>query len=181
MTSHALETRMAHAIRSLAMDGVEKAKSGHPGLPMGAADIATVIYTKFLKFDPSDPHWADRDRFILSAGHGSMLLYALLYLTGTPGMTMDELKSFRQWGSKTPGHPEVGHRWRDLRVHRDVPGLRQDGPRRGLRRGCRVARDAGTRREVARWPLRAGPRVPLLTTVRPGCRAGVTLPGAVRP
>ena len=109
MTSHALETRMAHAVRSLAMDGVEKAKSGHPGLPMGAADIATVIYTKFLKFDPSDPHWADRDRFILSAGHGSMLLYALLYLTGTPGMTMDELKSFRQWGSKTPGHPEVGH------------------------------------------------------------------------
>jgi transketolase len=73
---------------------------------MGAADIATVLYTKFLKFDPSDPQWADRDRFILSAGHGSMLLYALLYLTGTPGMTMDELKSFRQWGSKTPGHPE---------------------------------------------------------------------------
>jgi transketolase len=109
MNAHALDTRMAHAIRSLAMDGVEKAKSGHPGLPMGAADIATVLYTKVLKFDPADPHWADRDRFILSAGHGSMLLYALLYLTGTPGMTLDELKSFRQWGSKTPGHPEVGH------------------------------------------------------------------------
>jgi transketolase len=76
---------------------------------MGAADIATVIYTRFLKFDPTDPHWADRDRFILSAGHGSMLLYSILYLTGTTGMTLDELKNFRQWGSKTPGHPEVGH------------------------------------------------------------------------
>jgi transketolase len=104
-----LSRRMANAIRGLSMDGVEKAKSGHPGLPMGAADIATVIYTKFLKFDPADPQWADRDRFILSAGHGSMLLYALLYLTGTTGMTLDELKNFRQWGSKTPGHPEVGH------------------------------------------------------------------------
>ena len=100
---------MANAIRGLSMDWVEKAKSGHPGLPMGAADIATVIYTKFLKFDPTDTHWADRDRFILSAGHGSMLLYSILYLTGTTGMTLDELKNFRQWGSKTPGHPEVGH------------------------------------------------------------------------
>ena len=109
MGSSDLARRMANAIRGLSMDGVEKAKSGHPGLPMGAADIATVIYTRFLKFDPTDPHWADRDRFILSAGHGSMLLYSILYLTGTTGMTMDELKSFRQWGSKTPGHPEVGH------------------------------------------------------------------------
>ena len=89
------------------MDGVEKAKSGHPGLPMGMADIATVLFTRYLKFDPAEPHWPDRDRFILSAGHGSMLLYALLYLTGTPGMTLDELKRFRQLGSKTPGHPEV--------------------------------------------------------------------------
>jgi len=88
---------------------VEKAKSGHPGLPMGAADIATVLYTRFLEFDPSDTQWPNRDRFILSAGHGSMLLYSILYLTGTTGMTMDELKNFRQWGSKTPGHPEVGH------------------------------------------------------------------------
>lgn len=109
MSARDMQVRMANAIRSLSMDGVEKAKSGHPGLPMGAADIATVIYTKFLKFDPADPQWADRDRFILSAGHGSMLLYSLLYLTGTTGMTLDELKSFRQWGSKTPGHPEVGH------------------------------------------------------------------------
>jgi transketolase len=109
MSARDLQVRMANAIRALSMDGVEKAKSGHPGLPMGAADIATVIYTKFLKFDPADPQWADRDRFILSAGHGSMLLYSLLYLTGTTGMTLDELKNFRQWGSKTPGHPEVGH------------------------------------------------------------------------
>ena len=109
MGSSDLARRMANAIRGLSMDGVEKAKSGHPGLPMGAADIATVIYTRFLKFDPTDLHWADRDRFILSAGHGSMLLYSILYLTGTTGMTLDELKNFRQWGSKTPGHPEVGH------------------------------------------------------------------------
>ena len=99
-------SRMANAIRALAMDGVEKAKSGHPGLPMGAADIATVLFTQFLKFDAADPRWPDRDRFILSAGHGSMLLYALLFLTGNPDMTLDQLKNFRQLGSKTPGHPE---------------------------------------------------------------------------
>jgi transketolase len=99
-------SRMANAIRALAMDAVEKAKSGHPGLPMGAADVATVLFTQFLKFDAADPHWPDRDRFILSAGHGSMLLYALLYLTGYPEMTLDEIKNFRQLGSKTPGHPE---------------------------------------------------------------------------
>src|SRR5260221_5935571 len=99
-------TRMANAIRGLAMDAVEKAKSGHPGLPMGAADMATVLFTQFLKFDAADPRWPDRDRFILSAGHGSMLLYALLYLTGNEDMTLDQLKSFRQLHSKTPGHPE---------------------------------------------------------------------------
>ncbi len=99
-------SRMANAIRALAMDGVEKAKSGHPGLPMGAADVATVLFTQFLKFDAADPRWPDRDRFILSAGHGSMLLYALLYLTGNSEMTLDELKNFRQLGSRTPGHPE---------------------------------------------------------------------------
>jgi transketolase len=98
--------RMANAIRALAMDAVEKAKSGHPGLPMGAADVATVLFTQFLKFDAADPKWPDRDRFILSAGHGSMLLYALLYLTGNTEMTLDEIKRFRQLGSKTPGHPE---------------------------------------------------------------------------
>jgi transketolase len=102
-------TRMANAIRGLAMDAVEKAKSGHPGLPMGAADVATVLFTQFLKFDASDPNWPDRDRFILSAGHGSMLLYALLYLTGNKDMTLDQIKQFRQLGSLTPGHPENFH------------------------------------------------------------------------
>jgi transketolase len=97
---------MANAIRALAMDAVEQAKSGHPGLPMGAADIATVLFTRFLKFDPADPAWPDRDRFVLSAGHGSMLIYALLHLLGYPAMTMDEIKRFRQFGSLTPGHPE---------------------------------------------------------------------------
>jgi transketolase len=100
---------MANAIRGLAMDAVEKAKSGHPGLPMGAADIATVLFTQFLKFDAADPRWPDRDRFILSAGHGSMLLYALLYLTGNTDMTLDQIKHFRQLGSLTPGHPENFH------------------------------------------------------------------------
>jgi transketolase len=99
-------TRMANAIRGLAMDAVEKAKSGHPGLPMGAADIATVLFTHFLKYDAADPTWPDRDRFVLSAGHGSMLLYALLYLTGNKEMTLDQIRNFRQLGSKTPGHPE---------------------------------------------------------------------------
>jgi len=101
--------RMAAAIRVLAMDGVEKAKSGHPGMPMGMADVATVLFSKFLKFDASRPDWADRDRFILSAGHGSMLIYALLHLTGYKAATKEELSNFRQWGSKTAGHPEYGH------------------------------------------------------------------------
>jgi len=100
---------MANAIRALAMDAVELAKSGHPGLPMGAADIATVLFTRFLKFDPTDPAWPDRDRFVLSAGHGSMLLYAVFYLLGYEKMTIAELKRFRQLGSVTPGHPEHGH------------------------------------------------------------------------
>ena len=97
---------LANAVRALAMDAVEKAKSGHPGLPMGAADIATVLFTKFLKYDAADPRWPDRDRFVFSAGHGSMLLYAILHLTGVEGMTLEELQSFRQLHSKTPGHPE---------------------------------------------------------------------------
>src|SRR5471032_942432 len=100
---------MANAIRALAMDAVQQVDSGHPGMPMGMADVATVLFSKFLKFDPTDPHWPDRDRFILSAGHGSMLLYSLLYLTGYADMTIDELKHFRQLGSKTAGHPEYGH------------------------------------------------------------------------
>jgi transketolase len=104
--SHA---EMANAVRFLAIDAVEKAKSGHPGMPMGMADVATVLYRRFLKFDPADPCWPDRDRLVLSAGHGSMLLYALLHLTGYEAVTLDQLKSFRQWGSNTPGHPEYGH------------------------------------------------------------------------
>src|SRR5256885_4471458 len=107
--TRAQHDRLANAIRALAMDAVEAAKSGHPGLPMGAADIATVLFSRFLKFDPTEPAWPDRDRFVLSAGHGSMLLYALLHLTGYAGVTSDELRAFRQWGSKTPGHPEYGH------------------------------------------------------------------------
>ena len=100
---------LANAIRALAMDAVQQADSGHPGMPMGMADVATVLFSKFLKFDPTDPHWPDRDRFILSAGHGSMLLYSLLYLTGYADMTLEEIKHFRQLGSKTAGHPEYGH------------------------------------------------------------------------
>ncbi|MBP2557862.1 transketolase [Neorhizobium galegae] len=109
MTSLDKHNRMANAIRFLAMDAVEKANSGHPGLPMGAADIATVLFTRYLKFDPKNPLWPDRDRFVLSAGHGSMLLYSLLFLTGYEDMTMEDIKQFRQLGSKTAGHPEYGH------------------------------------------------------------------------
>jgi len=100
--------RMANALRALAMDGVEQAKSGHPGMPMGMADIAVVLFTQFLKFDPAVPDWPDRDRFVLSNGHGSMLLYGLLHLLGYPDMTLDQLKRFRQLGSRTAGHPERG-------------------------------------------------------------------------
>ena len=106
VVSRAEHDRMANAIRALAMDAVEQAKSGHPGLPMGAADIATVLFTHFLKFDPADPAWPDRDRFVLSAGHGSMLIYAVLHLLGYEKMTIEEIKRFRQLGSLTPGHPE---------------------------------------------------------------------------
>jgi transketolase len=98
--------KLANALRFLALDAVEKANSGHAGLPMGMADVATVLYSRFLKFDPSDPTWPDRDRFVLSAGHGSMLLYGLNYLTGYKAMGLDDLKQFRQTGSRTPGHPE---------------------------------------------------------------------------
>ena len=106
MTNTPQQNDLANAIRSLSMDAVEKANSGHPGLPMGCADIATVLFTKIMKYDPTDYKWPDRDRFVLSAGHGSMLLYSVLYLTGYPDMTIDEIKNFRQLGSKTAGHPE---------------------------------------------------------------------------
>ena len=100
---------MANAIRALSMDAVEAAKSGHPGMPMGIADAATALFADHMSFDPKNPKWSNRDRFVLSAGHGSMLIYSLLYLTGYEDMTLDELKSFRQWGAKTAGHPEYGH------------------------------------------------------------------------
>ncbi|HEV7920391.1 MAG TPA: transketolase [Thermoanaerobaculia bacterium] len=104
-----LEELCVNTIRFLAVDAVEKAKSGHPGTPMGMADMAFVIWTEFLRHDPLDPHWKNRDRFVLSAGHASMLLYSLLHLTGYREMTLEELKNFRQWGSRTAGHPEYGH------------------------------------------------------------------------
>ena len=100
---------MANAIRFLAVDGVQAANSGHPGMPMGMADVATVLFSKFLKYDASSPDWIDRDRFVLSAGHGSMLLYSLLHLSGYADMSLDELKNFRQLGFRTAGHPEYGH------------------------------------------------------------------------
>jgi transketolase len=106
--SPALERLAINTIRTLSIDGVQAANSGHPGLPLGAAPMAYVLWTKFLKHNPHDPHWPDRDRFVLSAGHGSMLLYSLLHLTGYD-LPLDELKHFRQWGSMTPGHPERGH------------------------------------------------------------------------
>ena len=109
MISREKHNRMANAIRFLSMDAVEKANSGHPGLPMGAADVATVLFTRFMNFDPKNPLWPDRDRFVLSAGHGSMLLYSLLYLTGYEDITIEDIKQFRQVGSKTAGHPEYGH------------------------------------------------------------------------
>jgi len=102
------ERRMADAIRALAIDAVEAAKSGHPGMPMGMADVATALWTRFHKFDAADPRWPDRDRFVLSGGHGSMLLYALLHLTGHDGMGIEALKQFRQLHSPAAGHPEYG-------------------------------------------------------------------------
>ncbi len=104
-----LETRMANAIRALTMDAVEAAKSGHPGAPMGMADVATVLFNRFMRIDPANPTWPDRDRFIMSAGHGSMLVYAIHHLLGYDDMPMDQLRAFRQMGSRTAGHPEYGH------------------------------------------------------------------------
>ncbi len=136
--------RMANALRALAMDAVEQAKSGHPGMPMGMADIAAVLFTQFLRFDPQMPDWPDRDRFVLSNGHGSMLLYGLLHLLGYPDMTLDELKRFRQLGSRTAGHPERGsgdrHRGDDRAAR---PGDRQLG-RDGARRTAARRRSSAT-------------------------------------
>src|SRR4030081_3196819 len=102
-----LDQLCINTIRTLTIDAVQKAKSGHPGLPLGAAPMAYVLWTKFMRYNPRNPKWENRDRFLLSAGHGCMLLYSLLYLTGYD-LSLDDIKSFRQWGSKTPGHPEYG-------------------------------------------------------------------------
>ena len=104
----ATHQELSNCVRALSIDAVEQAKSGHPGMPLGMADAATVLFSSFLKFDAADPHWADRDRFVLSNGHGSMLLYSLLYLTGYPEMSIEQIKNFRQLGSNTAGHPEYG-------------------------------------------------------------------------
>jgi transketolase len=106
VAAQSLEELCINSIRFLAIDGVEKAKSGHPGLPMGAAPMSFVLWDKFMRFNPKNPQWFNRDRFVLSAGHGSMLQYALLYLTGYDSVTIDDIKQFRQLGSRTPGHPE---------------------------------------------------------------------------
>ena len=103
------ETRMANAIRVLAMDGVQAANSGHPGAPMGLADVATVLFNRFITLDPADDKWPDRDRFVMSAGHGSMLVYAINHLLGYDDMDAGQLRNFRQLGSRTAGHPEYGH------------------------------------------------------------------------
>ena len=108
-TDQELTKKMANCIRFLSIDAIERAESGHPGMPMGMADVATILFSEFLKFDAKKPQWLDRDRFVLSAGHGSMLLYSLLYLTGYKDIDLDDLKNFRQLGSKCAGHPEYGH------------------------------------------------------------------------
>ena len=138
------DRRLANAIRALAMDAVEAANSGHPGMPMGMADAATALFTRHLKFDAADPRWPDRDRFILSAGHGSMLIYALLYLTGYDRPTLDDIKRFRQLGSPTAGHPEnfelAGSRGHD----RTARAGRGDGRRHGDRRAAPERRSTAT-------------------------------------
>ena len=109
MTQKMMHADLANAIRALSMDAVEQAQSGHPGMPMGMADVATVLFSKFLKFDAAQPDWADRDRFVLSAGHGSMLIYSLLHICGYADWDIGTLKDFRQLGSNAAGHPEFGH------------------------------------------------------------------------
>ena len=121
-----------NTIRTLSIDAVQKANSGHPGAPMGAGLMAYVLWDRVLKHNPADPTWPDRDRFVLSAGHASMLLYSLLYLTGYPGITLDDIKNFRQWGSPTAGHPERGLAAR----HRDDDRTARPGIRDRRRHGA---------------------------------------------
>ena len=139
------QRRMADAIRALAIDAVEAAKSGHPGLPMGMADVATALWTRFLKFDAADPHWPDRDRFVLSAGHGSMLLYALIYLTGYAGMTIEDIRNFRQLHSPAAGHPEYG----EHPAIETTTGPLGQGIAHRRRHGAGRAHDGGAVRQVA--------------------------------
>ncbi len=141
---------MANAIRALAIDAVEAAKSGHPGMPMGMADAATALWTRFLKFDAADPRWPDRDRFVLSAGHGSMLLYALLHLTGHEGMGIEQLKPFRQLHSPAAGHPEYRRAPGDRDHHRPAG----PGPRHRRRHGAGRAHPGGAVRQD-RWSITA--------------------------
>ena len=108
VTNQNIEQLSINTIRTLTIDAVEKANSGHPGMPMGAAPMAYELWTRHMKQNPANPNWINRDRFVLSAGHGSMLLYSLLHLCGYD-LPLEEIKNFRQWGSKTPGHPEYGH------------------------------------------------------------------------
>jgi len=142
---------MSNAIAALSMDAVQKANSGHPGMPMGMADAATVLFSQFLKFDPKAPNWADRDRFILSAGHGSMLIYSLLHLTGYEAVTMEQIKDFRQLGSITAGHPEYGH----------VPGVETttgplgQGIGSSYLRHCRRWMLDGRRQSRSHWACRS--------------------------
>ena len=145
---------MANAIRALAMDAVEKAKSGHPGMPMGMADVATVLFREQLRFDAADPDWPDRDRFVLSAGHGSMLLYALLYLTGYPGVDIEELKNFRQLSVEDGRAPRIR-----LRAgHRDDDGAARAGPRQRGRHGARRTPPRSAARPRPRRPPHVGRR-----------------------
>src|SRR4026207_1370900 len=142
-TTPELDQLCINSIRALAIDAVQKAESGHPGLPLGAAPMAYVLCTRFLRHNPKNPKWENRDRFLLSAGHGSMLLYSLLYLTGYD-LPLGELKNFRQWGSKTPGHPEYGL----------TPGV--EITHRPTRRGFRERRRHGDGRGTSRSEVQQG-------------------------
>ena len=134
-----LEDLCINTIRILSADAVQNANSGHPGMPMGAAAMAFTLWTRFLKYNPRNPQWVDRDRFVLSAGHGSMLLYSLLHLTGYD-LPLDEIKRFRKWGSRTPGHPGARSNARRRSYHRAAgTGFRQrrgNGDRRGVVSGA---------------------------------------------
>ncbi len=157
MPNSPAEEQRINAIRFLAVDAVQKANSGHPGLPMGAAALAYTLWTRHLRFNPRDPHWLNRDRFVLSAGHGSMLLYALLYLTGYD-LTLDDIKNFRQLGSKTPGHPEAertaGSRGHDRAARTRRRQLRRNGHRAGASRRRLQPRRRGDRRSLHVLSLR---------------------------